>query len=282
MGFLNTADLRIRADRHVAIKVLSAHASSEVESGRLRELDLLRKVTNASPLHHGSGHVVQLFHEFSFDSFAGRHICFVMDVLSYSISSLRSQLNNQRFPLRFILRIAKDVLKGLDYLHNECQIVHSGVSAFLFPISTGRCNYLTDLKPGNILLLPSDLDKIVTSEVLQHPGTLYTFPKTIPPEELPFHPVLSAPLIFSLDKTRNTELHWVITDLGHGKLMQHLGKLLMLNVLQLTPKENTLAKLCSRTLYVHLRLFSVLSGVLPSIYGASVVWYYCLFRCYSL
>lgn len=216
----------LRDNRHVALKVLSAYASSQIESGRLRELDLLRKVTNASPLHCGFGHVIHLSHEFSFDSFIGRHICFVLDVLSYSVSSLQSQLNDPRLPLKFILRIMKHVLKGLEYLHDECQIVHSGMSSSCFAVIEQPMQYPTDLNPGNILLLPSDVDKVVTHEVLQHPATLYGFPKTIPPNELPFHPVLSTPLIFGLSMNTDAGLHWVIADLGHAHFQkEHLSKI---------------------------------------------------------
>jgi len=53
-----------------------------------------------------------------------------MDILSYSVSSLKTQLNDPRLPLKFILRLTKHVLKGLEYLHDECGIIHSGVSSF--------------------------------------------------------------------------------------------------------------------------------------------------------
>ena len=86
----------------------------------------------AAPCHHGFQHVVHLLHEFTFDSFAGQHICFVTDVLSYSVPSLQTQLSDRRFPLKFILRLTKHILKGLEYLHDECEIVHSGMSCGVF------------------------------------------------------------------------------------------------------------------------------------------------------
>ena len=41
-------------------------------------------------------------------------------------------------------------------------------------------------------------------------------PKTIPPDELPFHLVLSAPLVFGLDT--GPEVHRVVANLSHGAL----------------------------------------------------------------
>ena len=92
------------------------------------ERDTLRKVANAAPLHHGFQHLVHLLHEFTFESSAGRHTCFVTDVFSYSVSGLQSELDDPRLPLRLILCLTKHVLKGLEYLHDECEMVHSGMS----------------------------------------------------------------------------------------------------------------------------------------------------------
>ncbi|EJD00046.1 kinase-like protein, partial [Fomitiporia mediterranea MF3/22] len=196
-------------DRFVALKILSSHASREIEAGRLKERDILRKVSSAAPSHHGYQHVVHLLHEFEFESFAGRHICFVTDVLSYSVPNLLEELPDPRLPLKFILRITKHVLKGLEYLHDECKVVHS------------------DLKPGNLLLLPSDIDTVVMHELVERPPTLYEFPKTVPPDELPFHPVVACPLLFDLPSNQDTRLHWVIADLGHAHLQdEHLSNII--------------------------------------------------------
>ena len=223
--------IRVNRDhRHVAIKVLSAYASSEIEAGRLGERELLQKVTNASPLHQGFKHVTHLLHEFAFESFAGKHICFVTDVLSYSVASFQRELANARrgesrpadpqLALEFILLITKDILKGLEYLHDECKVIHSGMFYTFSAVAIGRSNYLTDLKPGNILLSPSDVDNVIIRELSEQPSTVYGFPKTVTPDQLPLYPVSSAPLFFTVATDHYDELHWVITDLGHGSLTQ--------------------------------------------------------------
>lgn len=73
-----------------------------------------------------------------------------------------------------------------------------------------------DLKPSNILLLPSNVDSVVMHELVEFPSTLYEIPKTISPEEVPFQVVSSAPLMFTSDFRQGAQLHWVITDFGHG------------------------------------------------------------------
>jgi len=209
-----------RNDRHVAIKVLSAYASREIEAGRLGERELLRKVTNTSPLHRGFKHVIHLLHEFAFESFVGKHICFVTNVLSYSVPSFQRELEDPRVSVGFILRLTKDVLKGLEYLHDECKIIHSGMFYASLAAVIGRSNCLTDLKPGNILLSPSDVDKVVMHELAEQPSMVYDLPKTITPDQLPIYPIRSAPLFFSLVSDQYTGLYWVIADLGHGASTQ--------------------------------------------------------------
>lgn len=139
-------------------------------------------------------------------------------MLSYSVQSFKKELDDPRLPLKLILEITKHVLKGLEYLHDECNVIHSGMFDALFTVVIGRSDHLTDLGPGNILISSSELDDVVMNELSLQPATVYGFPKTIPPNELPFHPVLSAPLIFGLEKGQGPRPHWVIADLGHGVL----------------------------------------------------------------
>ena len=83
-------------------------------------------------------------------------------------------------------------------------------------LSFARFDYPTDLKPENILLLPSDLDKIVMHELSGRPAAIYGFQKNTPPNELPFHPVFSAPLSFTLETKGDSKMHWIVADMGHG------------------------------------------------------------------
>ena len=93
----------------------------------------------------------------------------------------------------------------------------------IFILCTFRLTVLaTDLKPGNILLRPSDVGNIVMHELFEDPARLYGFPKTVPPDKLLFYPVTSAPLVYDLNPAQVAGLHWVIADLGHGALARRL------------------------------------------------------------
>jgi serine/threonine protein kinase len=110
------------------MKILTAHATARVVKGVSLEYDAYRKVGSTNPNSPGFGHSLTLRHCFISDSAAGGHICFVTDVLSSSLASLRPRGQN-RFTVAAAKRIIKQVLLALDYLHRECGYIHTGESA---------------------------------------------------------------------------------------------------------------------------------------------------------
>ena len=204
-----------RDDRRVALKVLSAHALREIEPGWLRERYLLRRAT--------------IYHLFITDSntssvsrtssdskvppastFASSRTC---SATAFQVCKPSSPTHD--FPSKLRLRLTKHVLKGLESLHDEYKVIHSGTSHAPSAAAAGRSNYQTDLKPGNILLLLSNTNTVVLRELSEKPATLYGFPKTTPPDALPFHPVQLTPLAFSLYTGQDTGMYWAIADLGY-------------------------------------------------------------------
>ncbi|KFG60073.1 putative cell-cycle-associated protein kinase SRPK [Toxoplasma gondii RUB] len=73
----------------------------------------------------------------------GRHMCLVFEVLGPNLLSLIKRFNFRGLPMNLVRRVATDVLYGLSYLHDVCDIIH------------------TDLKPENVCVsaypLPSPL-----------------------------------------------------------------------------------------------------------------------------
>lgn len=118
----------LRENRHVALKILSVHASNAVEENLSSERTILQKISRAAPSHRGFPHVLHLLHEFKFESYLGQHVCFVLDVLTFNIPTFRAYMPELRFPINLIFHITKHVLQGLEYLHDECDGVHSGLA----------------------------------------------------------------------------------------------------------------------------------------------------------
>ncbi|PFH32728.1 putative cell-cycle-associated protein kinase SRPK [Besnoitia besnoiti] len=62
----------------------------------------------------------------------GEHMCLVFEVLGPNLLSLIKRFNFRGLPMNLVRRVATDVLYGLSYLHDVCDIIH------------------TDLKPENV------------------------------------------------------------------------------------------------------------------------------------
>lgn len=120
----------------------------------LHELEYLQCMRDQSPHHPGYSHVLQLRDHFYQKGSEYRHLCLVMEPLaedlhSFSKHFLRAQLANN-----LIKRIARQVILGLQYLHEECNIIHTGMQCglpFLDAFHHRRI-FLADIKPSNILM----------------------------------------------------------------------------------------------------------------------------------
>ena len=69
----------------------------------------------------------------------------VFELLGKSLLDLIEAYNCRGLPIAVVKKIAKEVLIGLDYLHNECNIIH------------------TDLKPENIMMTRCQFQRITAA-----------------------------------------------------------------------------------------------------------------------
>lgn len=140
------------SNRHSALKVVKS-ACRYAETAR-DEIKLLQQVMDANPSHPGRDHVVSFLD--SFDHFPSPqalaafndnlnnnqraapsitpdvHICIVFEPLGENLLALIERHKATGVPPAVVKVITKQILKGLQYLHDECGLVH------------------TDIKPENI------------------------------------------------------------------------------------------------------------------------------------
>ena len=115
-SFLSSGTSRQRhADPYyVAVKILSTHAT-EVQ-GRL-----VNELVEAYP---GRKHIATLLDNFTITDRHGSHLCLVFEALGAFNGSVYHP--GQNLPVLFVKDIARQLLVALDFLHRECQIVHTG------------------------------------------------------------------------------------------------------------------------------------------------------------
>lgn len=70
--------------------------------------------------------MLPLLDQFKHEGPNGQHICFVFDVLGHHLDFQTAKYENGRLPIKVVRTIARQLLLGLDFLHEECRIIHTG------------------------------------------------------------------------------------------------------------------------------------------------------------
>lgn len=109
------------------------------------------------------GNLLQLSGYFEHSGRRGDHLCLVMDLMAEDAHTFAHCCDKDRLPLRLAKQVSKDILLGLQYLHNACNIIHTGVSIVLCPHCIGLTCHpeYTDIKPSNILLAPRQWGQLI-------------------------------------------------------------------------------------------------------------------------
>ncbi|OSD05852.1 Pkinase-domain-containing protein [Trametes coccinea BRFM310] len=150
-------------NRHSALKVVKS-AGRYAETAR-DEIKLLRQVMDANPSHVGRNHIVSFLDHFEHNGPDDRHICLVFEPLGENLLSLIERHKKTGVAVDLVRVIAKQMLLGLQYLHDECDLVH------------------TDIKPENILISIPDVEAHIQAELSRSPSP--TCRKVaVPPKQL--------------------------------------------------------------------------------------------------
>ncbi|KAK4933863.1 hypothetical protein LTR66_015853 [Elasticomyces elasticus] len=140
--------------KYVSIKVNVNTMTTDFLNGRR---DIARTLLQGNKSHPGYLHVRFMIETFSLKTKHGEHLCIVYDVLREPLDECMQKLPNRLFSSSQLRKLLPALLKGLDYMHTDCHIVH------------------TDLKADNIMIGLGDdpngvLDKFVTHLTLVPPA----------------------------------------------------------------------------------------------------------------
>lgn len=114
--------------------------------------------------HEGRHYVLPALHDFIHKGPNGEHVCLVFDVMGYHLGNQAFHFKGKRLPVKSVKSvksIARQVLLGLDFLHTECGIIHTGMTANHKSKNRGL-TYGIDLQPSNIIMELEDPEKTIS------------------------------------------------------------------------------------------------------------------------
>lgn len=104
------------------MKILSLDATEEHHTGKMLELESMRKVRDGGPAEH----LPALIDTFEIQCPKGKsHICLVMDVYGQDVATFRRTAPQKALPVWTVKIIIKQILQAAACLH-ERGIVHTG------------------------------------------------------------------------------------------------------------------------------------------------------------
>jgi len=77
-------------------------------------------------INPGRNHVIQLLNHFRHEEANGNHVCLVFPVLGHHLGLQAAKFEQERIPVAVMKEVARQLLEGLDFLHRECGIIHTG------------------------------------------------------------------------------------------------------------------------------------------------------------
>lgn len=138
--------------QYVTIKISVSALGKEFLTSRRQ---IAEKLFSTDPNHPGYSHVRFMLDTFKLRSRGGEHFCVVYDVLREPISDCVNKEAGSVFGFQKLRILMGALLKGLDYMHSACGVVH------------------TDLKGDNIMLGLGDksiLEEFVRRQLKHPPG----------------------------------------------------------------------------------------------------------------
>ena len=114
---------------HVAIKILTGYATRLNREQKLRELEVLQRLSSAFP-EEPDDHCAKLLTQFVHPGIDedGEHLCLVMKLFLSNLEDMQEALQDTFLPVPTAKRILRHILLGIARLH-KCGVAHTGMFA---------------------------------------------------------------------------------------------------------------------------------------------------------
>lgn len=112
-------------ERYVALKINASIHHSRTNASQA-ELDILKHISEANPHHKGRGFVRCPLDSFTVQHGSARHLSLVLEPLREPLWLYCERFTNDVIPADILKILLQMILRGLDYLHSECHVIHTG------------------------------------------------------------------------------------------------------------------------------------------------------------
>lgn len=109
----------------MALKIANNNA---ISANHEREVE--EHISTVDPAHRGRSLIRTLLDSFQVNGPEGSHSCLVYPPMREPLSMYQRRFDDGKMPLPLIKTYIRTLLTGLEYLHKECRIVHTGKFVF--------------------------------------------------------------------------------------------------------------------------------------------------------
>jgi serine/threonine-protein kinase SRPK3 len=113
-----------RSTRYVTLKICNNDHADQTSASH--ELRISQLIATANPSHQGQQFVRKIIDSFEAKGPYGTHVCLVYEPMREPIWMLRRRFRDGRYSSNLLKYTLQYLLSGLDYLHSECHIIHTG------------------------------------------------------------------------------------------------------------------------------------------------------------
>lgn len=129
----------LKLNKNVALKIVKSGES--YTDAALDEIEILNKIAeqkSTTVFDINNDKIINLLNDFYCKGPNGKHICLVFELLGRNLYNELKRTNRKGFSIPIVKNIIRQLLEGINFLHEKCKIIH------------------TDLKPENMMSITNE------------------------------------------------------------------------------------------------------------------------------